>query len=124
MSVEEKGVTSKSLASSRGTPAHRHNSVIKIGKGKEVCLCLALIDISCLIRSPRSMLLWDMIAPRQDALGWYRMDSFWDGIMVMVMKLNQKRAAILKALFSMGPYLDPPRGGIGNQWSQPVLQFI
>ncbi|KAG5620161.1 hypothetical protein H5410_005379 [Solanum commersonii] len=88
MSVEEEGVTSMSLVSSRDTPARQHNSMVKIGKGKEVCLCLSLMAISCSIKSPKLMVLRDMIAPRQAALGWHRMDLFWDDIMVLLMKPN------------------------------------
>ncbi|KAG5605844.1 hypothetical protein H5410_027336 [Solanum commersonii] len=85
-----------------GYPSRRHNSVIRIGNGKEVCLCLALITISYSIKTPRSMILWDMIAPRHAALGWRRIDSLWDGIMALLIKPNQKRAAMLKSLFCMG----------------------
>ncbi|KAG5600606.1 hypothetical protein H5410_031976 [Solanum commersonii] len=70
MSVEDKGVTSISLTASQGNPALRHNSVIKIGNGKEVCLCLALIVLFCEIRSPRSMCFLYLIDPRYAALEW------------------------------------------------------
>ncbi|KAG5630208.1 hypothetical protein H5410_001925 [Solanum commersonii] len=88
MSVEEDGITLKSLASSRGTPARQHNSMIRIGNGKEVCFCLVVMAISCSIKSPRSMLFRDMIAPRHAILGWRIIDSLWDDIMVLLMKLN------------------------------------
>ncbi|WMV24598.1 hypothetical protein MTR67_017983 [Solanum verrucosum] len=64
MSVEEDWVTLISLVVSRGTPARWHNSVIKIGNGREVSFCLALVSISCEISSPRSIRLMDMIEPR------------------------------------------------------------
>ncbi|KAG5599002.1 hypothetical protein H5410_030372 [Solanum commersonii] len=41
ISVEEKRVTSMPLIASRGTPVHRHSSVISTGN-REVWLCLAL----------------------------------------------------------------------------------
>ncbi|KAG5619636.1 hypothetical protein H5410_004854 [Solanum commersonii] len=44
--------------------------------GRDVWLFLALMAISCSIRSPRLMLLLEMIDPRHAALGWRRMDSF------------------------------------------------
>ncbi|KAG5586857.1 hypothetical protein H5410_047291 [Solanum commersonii] len=102
ISVEDERVTSISLVVSRGTPACRHNSVIRTGNGREVCFCLALMAISCEISSPRSMCLLDMIKPRQAAFGWRKMDSFWDGIMVLLIKLNQNLAAMLRSLFSIG----------------------
>ncbi|KAG5606385.1 hypothetical protein H5410_027877 [Solanum commersonii] len=68
MTVEEDEVYLKSLASSWGTLAHQHISVIKTGNGKVVCLYLALIAISYSIRSPRSILLQDIIPPKQAAL--------------------------------------------------------
>ncbi|KAG5586039.1 hypothetical protein H5410_046473 [Solanum commersonii] len=102
MSVKEKGVTSMSLISSWGTLARRHNSVIKIENAEEVHLCLALIAMSCSIRSPMSMLFRDMIDPRHASLGWRRINSFRDGMIVLLIKANQKRAATLKSLFSIG----------------------
>ncbi|KAG5631887.1 hypothetical protein H5410_003604 [Solanum commersonii] len=102
ISIDEEGITLISLVISRGTPACWHNSVIKIGNGRKVYFCLALMVISCSIRSPRLMLLLDMIDPRQVALGWHRMDSFWDGMIVLLMKPNQNQAAILRSLLSIG----------------------
>ncbi|KAG5632391.1 hypothetical protein H5410_004108 [Solanum commersonii] len=49
--VKKDEMTSISLVRSIGTPAHKHNSVISTGKGREVCLYLALVDISCSIMS-------------------------------------------------------------------------
>ncbi|KAG5600312.1 hypothetical protein H5410_031682 [Solanum commersonii] len=65
--VEEEGVISISLVSSRGTPAYRHSSVISTGNDNE-----------------------------------RRTDSFWNDIIVLLMKPNQKWAAILKSLCSIG----------------------
>ncbi|KAG5632192.1 hypothetical protein H5410_003909 [Solanum commersonii] len=68
MSVEEDWITSKSLAVSQGTPARWHKFVINTGNSREVCFCLALMAISCPIKSPRLMLLRDMIDPRKAGL--------------------------------------------------------
>ncbi|KAG5609972.1 hypothetical protein H5410_021253 [Solanum commersonii] len=38
---------------------------------------------------------------RQIALAWHKIDSFWDGIIALLMKLNQYLAATLRSLFSM-----------------------
>ncbi|KAG5631057.1 hypothetical protein H5410_002774 [Solanum commersonii] len=70
MSVEEEGLTLISLASSHGTLARRHNSVIRTRNGMKV-------------DAPSG---YDIL--RQDTFGWHRMDSFWDGIMVLLMKPN------------------------------------
>jgi len=102
MSVEEEGFTSISLATSRGTSARLHNSMTKTRNGRDVCLCLALMAISYEMNSPRSMRLLDMMYPRHAALEWGRTDSFWDGIMVLLIKPNQNWATILKSLFSIG----------------------
>jgi len=59
MSVENMGVTSISLFSSRGTPALRHNYVISIGKGRDVWHCLALMAIC-----PKLMLFGAVKDPR------------------------------------------------------------
>jgi len=64
ISVEEDGVTSLWLAGSPGTPACRHNSVIRTGNGRDVCVYLALKAISYETSSPRSIRLLAMIEPR------------------------------------------------------------
>ncbi|KAG5585885.1 hypothetical protein H5410_046319 [Solanum commersonii] len=64
ISMKKDEVTSISLEGSRGTPICRHNSEIRIGKGRDVCVCLALIAISCETSSPRSIHLLAMIEPR------------------------------------------------------------
>ena len=87
---------------SRGIPACQHNSVLRIENGKDGCLYFTHMSISFSIRSPRPMLLQDMIYLWQDVVGWHRIDSFLDGMMVLIMKPNQKLAAILKSIFSIG----------------------
>ncbi|KAG5610298.1 hypothetical protein H5410_021579, partial [Solanum commersonii] len=74
ISVEDVGVTPISLFSSRGTLAHRHNSVISTRKGRDVWHCLSLMVISCSIINPNSSLFWAMIDSRQAVFGWRRMD--------------------------------------------------
>uniref|UniRef100_M1DIQ6 CCHC-type domain-containing protein n=1 Tax=Solanum tuberosum TaxID=4113 RepID=M1DIQ6_SOLTU len=59
ISVEKDRVTSISLAGSRGTPAYRHNSMIKTGNGRDVSVCLALTATSC--KNQQSQ---DMTTPR------------------------------------------------------------
>ncbi|KAG5630371.1 hypothetical protein H5410_002088 [Solanum commersonii] len=67
ISVEKDKVISKSLAASRATPIRRHNSVINTGKGKEVCLFLALMAISYSMIRPKFSCLFDKIYPKQAA---------------------------------------------------------
>ncbi|KAG5600558.1 hypothetical protein H5410_031928, partial [Solanum commersonii] len=69
--------------------SRRHNSMIRIGNGRKVFICLALMAISFEIRSPRSMLLHDMMDPRHAALAGRIIDWFWDGIRVLLMKQNE-----------------------------------
>uniref|UniRef100_M1DCA4 Uncharacterized protein n=1 Tax=Solanum tuberosum TaxID=4113 RepID=M1DCA4_SOLTU len=102
MSVEDEGMTSISWTGSWGTPARWPNSVIKIGNGREVSLYLALMAISYEVSSPRLIRLLDMIEPRQAALRWRRIDSFWDGMIVLLMKPNQNVEAMFMSLFSIG----------------------
>jgi len=45
-----------------------------------------------------------MIEPNQAASRWRKMDSFWDGIMVLLIKPNQNLAAMLRSLFSIGAH--------------------
>ncbi|KAG5631682.1 hypothetical protein H5410_003399 [Solanum commersonii] len=63
ISVEEDGMTSISLAGSWGTPTHRHNLETRTGKGRDICVYLDLIAISCETSSPRSIHLLAMIEP-------------------------------------------------------------
>ncbi|KAG5585254.1 hypothetical protein H5410_045688 [Solanum commersonii] len=69
ISVEEDGVTYISLIGSQSTLARHHNSVIRTGKGRDVCVCFALIAISWETSSPKSIRILDMIEPRQAHLG-------------------------------------------------------
>ncbi|KAG5585540.1 hypothetical protein H5410_045974 [Solanum commersonii] len=55
------GQPQKSLVESRGTPARQHNSIIKTVNGKDVCLCLALMSISCSMISPKLSRLFPKI---------------------------------------------------------------
>lgn len=100
LSVEEDGMTLTYLVVYIGTPTHRHNS--KIGNGQEVNFCLALMAILFDVSNPRSILLLDMIQPCNASLGSPRTYSFWDGMMVLLMKRNKNMAAIFKSLFTIG----------------------
>ncbi|KAG5586518.1 hypothetical protein H5410_046952 [Solanum commersonii] len=102
MFVDNTRMTSISLIGSQGTLTRWHNSVIKIGNGREVSLCLALMTISCELSSPRSIRLMAMIESMQAALGWHIIDSFWDGMIVILMKPNQNWEVMFMSLFSMG----------------------
>jgi len=64
ISVEDMGVTSLSLFSSRETPTCRHSSVISTGKGKDIWRCLALMAISYSMISPKLNLFLAMMDPR------------------------------------------------------------
>lgn len=86
---------------SNGTLARRYNSVIRTGNGKEVCFNLSLVAISCDVNNPKLIHLLDMIQPRKSALGRRKIDSFCDGIMVLLMKPNQNFAAMFKSHFSI-----------------------
>ncbi|KAG5615293.1 hypothetical protein H5410_015117 [Solanum commersonii] len=59
ISVEEDGVTFISLVGSRGTPARRHNSVIRTGKGRDVDLPLGhdRTKASCLRMTQNGLVL-------------------------------------------------------------------
>lgn len=43
-----------------------------------------------------------MIEPSQASFGWCKMDLFWDGFIVLMMKPNQNLATIFRSLFSIG----------------------
>lgn len=51
---------------------------------------------------PKFSLVPSMMLPRQADLAWRRMNSFWDGIMVLLMNLNQNLTPMFKSSFSMG----------------------
>ncbi|KAG5606291.1 hypothetical protein H5410_027783 [Solanum commersonii] len=99
MPVEEDRVTSNSLATSRGTPACLHSSLISTGKGKEICFCLALIAISCSMIRLKLSRLFDKIEPKQAAFACRRIDLFCEGISELLLNSNQQRAAIFKSFF-------------------------
>ncbi|KAG5630471.1 hypothetical protein H5410_002188 [Solanum commersonii] len=94
MSVEEEGVTSMCLVSSLGTPACRHNTVIKSGKGKEVCLLLAFMAISY-----------------SDGVEWTH--SGWHYGAANEAKPETSSNTQIPLLYG-DLCLDPPQGGIGH----------
>ncbi|KAG5590120.1 hypothetical protein H5410_040634 [Solanum commersonii] len=84
MSVKDERMTSITFVRSRGTPARWHNSVIKTENSRDV--------------DP---------PPGNDStkvsrLRMAQIDSFWDGILVLLMKPNQNLEAMYMSLFSMG----------------------
>ena len=88
MSANDEGMTWRYLAVSRGTLACLQNSVTRTGDRRKICFYLALMSISCDVSSPRLILLLDMILSKKDSLGRRKIDSFWDGMMVLPMKPN------------------------------------
>lgn len=76
--------------------------MIKIGNGRKVWIYLAFIAISCFTISPMSILFLDMIIPSQSALGRQRMDSFWDCMIVLLIKPNEKQVVMFRSFFSIG----------------------
>ncbi|KAG5571698.1 hypothetical protein H5410_061464 [Solanum commersonii] len=114
ISVEKDGVTSISLAGSRGTRARRYNLVIRTCKGRDVCVCLALIAISCETSSPRlihllaldrtkaSRLLMMLNGP---VLGWH--DSVANETKPV------PRGDVHIPLLNWSSCTQPPRGGGG-----------
>ncbi|KAG5571953.1 hypothetical protein H5410_061719 [Solanum commersonii] len=82
--VEDVGITSTSFLSSRGNKS-------------EVRLCLASMSISEVIIILRFIRVSTM-QPKKATLARRRTDSFWDGIIVLLIKLNQN----LAAMFSTG----------------------
>ncbi|KAG5631581.1 hypothetical protein H5410_003298 [Solanum commersonii] len=58
--------------------------VIRIGKGRDIWYYLALMAISCTIISPMLSRFCAIIYPRPTTFGWLRMDSFWEGMMEML----------------------------------------
>ncbi|KAG5576114.1 hypothetical protein H5410_056248, partial [Solanum commersonii] len=97
MSMEDEGMTSISFAGSRGTPTRRHNSVIKTGNDKEICLCLALMAISYF-------------------LGWHES--------VVDEAKPEPGGDVHVPLFNRSSCIHPPRGGVRNHRSQLTLQVI
>lgn len=87
------------LVVSKGTPAWWHNSVISNGNGEQVCFCLALMAISYNVINPKSIISMDTILPRKSSLGRRRMDSFWNGMIALMMKPYQNLAAIFRSHF-------------------------
>lgn len=71
-----------------GTLLRLHSSVKNLGNNREVCLCFALIAIYYDVSNPRSLPLMWMIHLRQDTLGMKRTESFWDGMRVVLIKIN------------------------------------
>jgi len=57
--------------------------------------------ISCSIINPKLSRFFAMIDPRQAAFAWQRIDSFCEGMMELLMNLNQYRAATFKSFFSI-----------------------
>uniref|UniRef100_M1DKJ0 Uncharacterized protein n=1 Tax=Solanum tuberosum TaxID=4113 RepID=M1DKJ0_SOLTU len=102
MSLKEVGITSTFFFSSRDTRACLHNSVINTKNESDVWRCLALMAISYLMIMPKFIFFSSMMEPRQDAFMWRRIDSFWDDIIVLLMKPNQYLAATLRSFFSIG----------------------
>ncbi|KAG5571082.1 hypothetical protein H5410_060848 [Solanum commersonii] len=92
----------QSFFASLGTRARLHSSMINTGKGSEVWHCLALITISCAIIIPRLSFISSMMQPKQAALACRKIDLFWDGIIVLLMKPNQNLSAMFRSLFSIG----------------------
>ncbi|KAG5592339.1 hypothetical protein H5410_042853 [Solanum commersonii] len=126
MSVQEKGMASISFTGSRGTPACRHNSVIKIKNDRDqVSLFLALIAIFGEVSCPRSIHLLAMIEPRQAALGWHKIDSVWDGMIVLLMKPNHNMEAMFMSFFSMGAPISIHLGVVSEiiRSNQPFKSF-
>ena len=76
--------------------------MIKIGNGREVWLYLALMAICFSTISLMSILFLDMIIPSQSALGRQRMDSFWDCMIVLLIKPNEKQVVMFRSFFSIG----------------------
>lgn len=91
--MEAAGIISRSLVGSRGTQTCLDSSVTNTGNEKEVCFCMDLMAIFCEFNR-------DMLA-RKDALGSRRSDSFWDGMRMMLRKVNQNIEAIFIPLFSI-----------------------
>uniref|UniRef100_M1D9L8 Uncharacterized protein n=1 Tax=Solanum tuberosum TaxID=4113 RepID=M1D9L8_SOLTU len=99
--VEAMTANSISFFAAVGTRDLLHNVVINIGKGRDVWLFFARIWISKAMIIPRFILAFSMMDPRQAALAISMIDSFCDGIIVLLMNQNQYLAATFKYFFSI-----------------------
>ncbi|KAG5580043.1 hypothetical protein H5410_050670 [Solanum commersonii] len=84
ISVENVGITSISFFSSLRTQDFLHNSMINTRKMSEFSLVPA------------------MMQTRQAVLAWRRMDLFWEGMIMLLMKPKQYLTATLRSFFSIG----------------------
>jgi len=86
--MEDIVINSTSFFASVGNKARLHNSVIITGKGSEACHYFALMTISCAIVITIFILVFYMMLPRHAALARRKIDSLWDGMIMLLMKPN------------------------------------
>lgn len=99
--METEGDTSISFLAFIGTLGLQQNSVINIEMGGDVLLCFACMLIFESITVPRFVLSCIIMHPRRESLPFYKNDSFWEGIIVLLMNPNQYFAANFNYFFSI-----------------------
>ncbi|KAG5568516.1 hypothetical protein H5410_064458 [Solanum commersonii] len=88
MSMKDVGITSTSFFTSKGTRIHLHSSMINTRKGRDVWRYLALMANSWPTIIPKLRSHPSITQPRQASFLWRRIDSFWDGMIVLLIKPN------------------------------------